>query len=168
MLSRNHQLFLGLVTGQMQTPEGLGGRGGEAGWCSAPVRVKDIGHVEPGVKACLYRGHCQRGSGRAAERQSTARQQHGGRRGRRASRDGGVETTLPAGVEAQPFYDQSDIVNASIASVRDAIIIGLFLAGLIIWLFLRDMGTAVMTGLVVPVTMLRDIHRDACAVRASI
>src|SRR5439155_1769840 len=46
------------------------------------------------------------------------------------------------------------IVNASISSVRDAIIIGLFLAGLIIWLFLRDWGTAVMTGLVVPVTMV--------------
>jgi len=30
--------------------------------------------------------------------------------------------------------------------VRDAIIIGLFLAGFIIWLFLRDWGTAVMDG----------------------
>ena len=38
--------------------------------------------------------------------------------------------------------------------MRDAIVIGLFLAGLIIWLFLRDWGTAVMTGLVVPVTMV--------------
>ena len=38
----------------------------------------------------------------------------------------------------QPFYDQSNIVNESMASVRDAIVIGLFLAGLIIWLFLRD------------------------------
>jgi multidrug efflux pump subunit AcrB len=54
----------------------------------------------------------------------------------------------------RPFYDQSNIVNESIASVRDAIIVGLFLAGLIIWLFLRDWGTAVMTGLVVPVTMV--------------
>src|SRR5213075_2136898 len=32
--------------------------------------------------------------------------------------------------------------------------IGLFLSGLIIWLFLRDWGTALMTGLVVPVTMV--------------
>ena len=38
--------------------------------------------------------------------------------------------------------------------MRDAIVIGLLLAGLIIWLFLRDWGTAVMTGLVVPVTMV--------------
>src|SRR5258705_9431412 len=51
------------------------------------------------------------------------------------------------------FYDQSNIVKESIASVRDAIIIGLFLAGFIIWLFLRDWGTAVMTGLVVPATI---------------
>ena len=64
-----------------------------------------------------------------------------------------VRASLPSGVEMRPFYDQSDIVNASIASVRDAIVIGLFLAGFIIWLFLRDAGTALMTGLVVPVTM---------------
>src|SRR6202008_651704 len=65
-----------------------------------------------------------------------------------------IRPTLPAGVEMQPFYDQSNIVNESIASVRDAIVVGLFLAGLIIWLFLRDWGTALMTGLVVPVTMM--------------
>src|SRR5437867_10222353 len=64
-----------------------------------------------------------------------------------------IRPSLPAGVEVRPFYDQSNIVTESIASVRDAIIIGLFLAALIIWLFLRDWGTALMTGLVVPVTM---------------
>ena len=61
--------------------------------------------------------------------------------------------TLPAGVEMRPFYDQSDIVNESIASVRDAILIGLVLASLIMVLFLRDWGTSLVAGLVVPVTM---------------
>ena len=61
---------------------------------------------------------------------------------------------LPAGIELNVFYDQSDIVRQSIGSVRDAIIIGLVLAGFIIWLFLRDFGTALMTGLVIPVAML--------------
>ena len=51
------------------------------------------------------------------------------------------------------FYDQSNIVRESIGSVRDAIIIGLLLAGFIIWLFLRDIGTALMTGLVIPVAL---------------
>src|SRR5207237_840824 len=64
-----------------------------------------------------------------------------------------IRPTLPSGVDMRPFYDQSNIVTESIKSVRDAIIIGLLLAALIIWLFLRDWGTAVMTGLVVPVTM---------------
>ncbi len=65
---------------------------------------------------------------------------------------GCVRHFLP-GVELRVFYDQSNIVKESIGSVRDAIIIGLFLTGLIIWLFLRDLGTAVMAGLVVPVTI---------------
>jgi multidrug efflux pump subunit AcrB len=61
--------------------------------------------------------------------------------------------TLPHGVSLNIFYDQSDIVSASISSVRDAILIGIFLTGLIIWLFLRDMGTAVLAAVVVPVTI---------------
>ena len=63
-----------------------------------------------------------------------------------------IRKTLPRGVVLAPFYDQSDIVNESIKSVRDAIIIGLFLASLIMVLFLRDWGTSVVAGLVIPVT----------------
>ena len=64
-----------------------------------------------------------------------------------------IRPTLPASINLNVFYDQSNIVHESIASVRDAIIIGLFLSGIIIWLFLRDWGTALLTGLVVPVTI---------------
>ena len=53
----------------------------------------------------------------------------------------------------QPFYDQSDIVNDSITSVRDAVIIGLVLASLIMVLFLRDWGTSLVAGLVIPATL---------------
>jgi multidrug efflux pump subunit AcrB len=65
----------------------------------------------------------------------------------------GIRQKLPAGVDLNVFYDQSNIVRESIGSVRDAIIIGLLLAGFIIWLFLRDVGTALMTGLVIPVAI---------------
>ncbi len=64
-----------------------------------------------------------------------------------------LRSVLPAGVELSVFYDQSNIVRESIGSVRDAIIIGLFLTGFIIWLFLRDLGTALLAGVVVPVTI---------------
>src|SRR6185295_12266307 len=50
-------------------------------------------------------------------------------------------------------YDQSEIVNDSIKSVRDAVIIGLVLASLIMVLFLRDWGTSLVAGLVIPATL---------------
>ena len=64
-----------------------------------------------------------------------------------------IRATLPRGVTVQPFYDQSLIVHVSIASVRDAILIGLILASIILVLFLRDWGTSVVAGLVIPVTI---------------
>src|SRR4029077_9863107 len=48
---------------------------------------------------------------------------------------------------------QSIIVGDSIKSVRDAILVGLVLASLIMVLFLRDWGTSVVAGLVIPVTV---------------
>src|SRR6202163_3603065 len=60
---------------------------------------------------------------------------------------------LPPGVELQPFYDLSEIVNDSISSVRDAVVIGLVLASLIMVLFLRDWGTSLVAGMVIPATL---------------
>src|SRR6185369_3701618 len=51
------------------------------------------------------------------------------------------------------FYDQSEIVQASIESVRDAILIGLVLASIIMVVFLRDWGTSLVAGLVIPATI---------------
>src|SRR5207248_1922255 len=64
-----------------------------------------------------------------------------------------IRRDLPKGVDLQPFYDQSNIVNDSIKSVRDAILIGLILASLIMVLFLRDWGTSLVAGLVIPATI---------------
>ena len=64
-----------------------------------------------------------------------------------------LQKTLPPGVEIKPFYDQSIIVSESIKSVRDAILLGLVLASIILVVFLRDWGTSVVAGLVIPVTV---------------
>ena len=60
---------------------------------------------------------------------------------------------LPKGIDLRPFYDQSEIVKDSIDSVRDAILIGLVLASLIMVIFLRDWGTSLVAGLVIPGTI---------------
>ncbi len=64
-----------------------------------------------------------------------------------------LSKTLPPGVHLTPFYDQSELVRESIASVRDAILIGLLLACIILFLFLRDWTSSLIAGLVIPVTV---------------
>jgi multidrug efflux pump subunit AcrB len=64
-----------------------------------------------------------------------------------------LKSKLPTGVTVEPFYDQSQIVRDSIASVRDAILIGLLLACIVLFLFLRDWTSSLIAGLVIPVTI---------------
>jgi CzcA family heavy metal efflux pump len=64
-----------------------------------------------------------------------------------------LKATLPAGVTFKPYYDQSELVRDSIRSVRDAILIGLILATIIIIVFLRDWRSSLVAGLVIPTTI---------------
>jgi multidrug efflux pump subunit AcrB len=57
-------------------------------------------------------------------------------------------------VHLEPFYDQSTIVHDSISSVRDAVLLGIVLSSIILVLFLRDWGTSLVAGLVIPITLL--------------
>jgi multidrug efflux pump subunit AcrB len=153
LLNRNHQLFLALITAQVRTLEEIGGIVVKHA-DNVPVRVQDVGTVAPGIEP-VYTSVSA--NGKPALLVSVNRQPDSNTvqvADEVHQEMAAIRPTLPAGIEMRPFYDQSNIVQESIASVRDAIIIGLFLAGLIIWLFLRDWGTAVMTGLVVPVTMV--------------
>ena len=153
LLNRNHQLFLGLVTAQAHSPEDVG-QVVIKHVNNIPIHVQDVGTVTPAVEPVYT---VVSANGRPAVLLSVNRQPDSNTvqvADEVHDEMAAIRRTLPAGIEMQPFYDQADIVQASISSVRDAIVIGLFLAGLIIWLFLRDWGTAVMTGLVVPVTMV--------------
>jgi CzcA family heavy metal efflux pump len=64
-----------------------------------------------------------------------------------------LQKTLPPGVTMKPFYDQSELVRESIKSVRDAILIGVILATIIIVVFLRDWRSSLIAGLVIPMTI---------------
>ena len=46
---------------------------------------------------------------------------------------------LPAGVKVANWYDQSELIVSSAQSVRDAIIVGVVFAVLILLLFLRNL-----------------------------
>ncbi len=60
---------------------------------------------------------------------------------------------LPKGVALANWYDQSQLVSASAKSVRNAILIGVILAALVILLFLRNFKITIIAILVVPASL---------------
>jgi multidrug efflux pump subunit AcrB len=60
---------------------------------------------------------------------------------------------LPPGVRLVKWYDQSELVTQSAASVRDAVLIGLVLAAIVLVLFLRSWRVTLIAVLVVPATL---------------
>ncbi|HEY0785690.1 MAG TPA: efflux RND transporter permease subunit, partial [Acidobacteriaceae bacterium] len=149
----NHQLILGLVGAQQHDAAGLAQLVVKATPGGATVRVGDVGTVERstlpvytavtanGKPAVLLNITRQNASNTVAVANAVA-----------AEIDQ-LRGKLPAGVHIEPFYDQSQLVRESIASVRDAILIGLLLACGILLLFLRDWRLSIVAGLVIPVTV---------------
>ena len=154
LLNRNHQLFLALVNGQTRNPAQIADIVIKKTKSGVPVRIRDVADVGPSVKpvytivtangkpAVLININRQPDSNTV----SVAQEVH--------AEMARLQQSLPPGVEVSSFYDQSVIVEESIRSVRDAILIGLVLASIILVLFLRDWGASVVAGLVIPVTVL--------------
>lgn len=60
---------------------------------------------------------------------------------------------MPAGVKVANWYDQSQLVTGAAGSVRDAILVGIVLAGLVLFVFLRNTRVIVVAMLVVPAVL---------------
>jgi len=149
----NHQLILGLVGAQVHDADGLRQLVVKTSSSGAPVRVADVATVEQatmpvyttvtanGKNAVLLNISRQPSSNTVAVADAVAQQVTE------------LRKKLPPGVRLDLFYDQSQLVRDSISSVRDAIFIGLVLACIILFLFLRDWTSSLIAGLVIPVTV---------------
>ncbi|MDB5731356.1 MAG: cusA [Variovorax sp.] len=60
---------------------------------------------------------------------------------------------LPGGVHLANWYDQSQLVTAAAASVRDAILIGVALAAVVLLVFLRNLRVTAIAMVVVPAVL---------------
>ncbi len=150
---QDHQLVLALVGAQAHDIDGLKQLSVKTTIGGAPVRVGDIAAVVPatmpvftavtadGKPAVLLNLTRQPSSNTVAVADAVAAEVKQ------------LRTKLPAGVRLESFYDQSTLVRESIRSVRDAILIGLVLACLVLFLFLRDWRSSLIAGLVIPVTV---------------
>jgi len=65
-----------------------------------------------------------------------------------------VNRSLPAGVQALPVYDRSVLVNKAIGTVRKNLVEGALLVIAILFLFLGNLRAALVTAVVIPLTML--------------
>lgn len=154
LIESNHQLVLGLINAQVRTPEQIASTVIKTTQAGLPVRIGDIASVAPGVKPVYT---IVNANGKPAILLNINRQpdsntvQVADEVHAEVAR---IQQSLPPGIELRPFYDQSTIVGESIKSVRDAILLGLILASIILVVFLRDWGTSIVAGLVIPVTVL--------------
>ena len=60
---------------------------------------------------------------------------------------------LPASVKVSNFYDQSELVVGAADAVRDAILLGALLAGVVLFVFLRSWRLMVITATLLPATL---------------
>ncbi len=153
LIEMQHQLVLSLVSGQARTPDEISRIVVKTAPNGSLVHIGDIAKVTPSVmpvytvvtangKPAVLLNVFRQPDSNTVEVASAVR-----------SEIAEIRKSLPKSIQMQPFYDQSEIVTDSIKSVRDAILIGLILASLIMVLFLRDWGTSLVAGLVIPATI---------------
>ena len=153
LLENNHELSLALVTGQTRTPAEIAGIVVKTSLAGVPIRVGDLGIVKPSVMPVYT---IVTANGKSAVLLNIFRQPTSNTvavADAVAAELAQIRPTLPSGVKITAFYDQSQLVRDSINSVRDAILIGLVLAAIILVLFLRDWGSSIVAGLVIPATI---------------
>jgi len=153
LLEENHQLELALVSGQATSPDELRGIV-VANLNGTNVLVSDIASVgegtEPNYTIVTADGHdavlvniLRQPDANTVVVTDEAKEELAA-----------IEKILPKDVKIEPFYDQSIMVSDSIHSVRDSIIVGLILSIIILWAFLRNIGTTLVAIVVIPVTIL--------------
>ncbi|VCU69112.1 Cobalt-zinc-cadmium resistance protein CzcA [Pigmentiphaga humi] len=119
-----------------------------------PVRVRDIAGVELGRE---LRTGAATENGREAvigtvfmligeNSREVARAAH--------ARLAQVNRTLPPGVKAVTIYDRTDLVDKAIATVKKNLLEGAILVIAVLFLFLGNLRAAVITALVIPLSML--------------
>ena len=149
----NHQLILGLVGDQVSNLQQLAAISVKATPAGVPIHLADVAQVVPATEPVYT---IVTSNGQPAVLLNIARQPDSNTvavADEVAAQIAQLSKNLPAGVTVTPFYDQSHLVRDSIASVRDAILIGLILAAIILVLFLHDWSSSLIAGLVIPVTI---------------
>ena len=151
-VDREYRQFSVLVSGLAATPDEVSQivvqRAGDHS-----VRVGELGTVRYGAADQF---EIATGNGEPAALLNVSRQPEGNtlkvERAVSATIDS-LRPLLPAGVTLRSVYNQGELVRASIANVRDAMLVGGLLAVLLLLVFLGRPGTTAIAALTLPITM---------------
>lgn len=149
----NHQLILGLVGAQAHDASQLGRLAVKTSQSGVVIRIADVATVQPGVLPVYT---TVTANGQDAVLLNITRQPSSNTVAvvdMVTTQIDKLRKTLPAGVKLETYYDQSELVRESIRSVRDAILTGLVLACIVLFIFLGDWTSSLVAGLVIPVTV---------------
>ncbi len=153
LISEHHDLVLDLVDGQVHDPSEIANIVIKNTPAGVPVHIGDVATVRAGVKpvytvvtadgkpGVLLSINRQPGTNTVAVADGVYKE---------LAR---IRKNLPPGIQFSVFYDQAQLVKEAIRSVRDAILIGIVLSCIVLIVFLRDWGSSLVAGLVIPVTI---------------
>jgi CzcA family heavy metal efflux pump len=153
LLERNHELYLTLVNGQAAGLQTLGAIAVSVPGGGVPARLSDLGTISPGEAVSYIRTTA---NGRPAVLLNVVRQP--------SANTVSISDSIASLFKARPdlipkdvswitFYDQAEFVTQSVHSVRDAILIGVALALVVLWFFLRDFRASLAAVAIIPVTV---------------
>ena len=121
---------------------------------NAVVRVSDVGTVTPGSPD---RTMLITGNGRDAVSISISQQIDANILSVKQGVDAamaGLAAALPKGIQITKVYDLAEFVSAAITSVRDAILLGGFLAVIVLIVFLRNVRLTLIAALSLPLAVI--------------
>jgi CzcA family heavy metal efflux pump len=149
LVQRNYQIYLSLVDGLYKNLDDIkntviGFQGG------VPIKISDVADVEPSEKIEYIRVTAD---GKQAVLVNIMRQPDGntvviGKQVRAALQQ--LSNVIPPGVKVKYFYDQGDFISSSIGSARDSIAIGILLAIVILFVFLKSFRISAVAIITVP------------------
>jgi len=153
MHEENHTLYLTVVDGRLHSIQDIENFIIKSA-SGHPIRVKDVAKVRRGPEPVF---NVVTADGENAVLLNVRSQPDGSTLDianalKRQLND--LKRELPPDMKLAFFYDQSEIVRASVESVWEAIIFGLILSVFILFFFLKNWGTTLVATMVIPVTVL--------------
>jgi len=153
MHEENYQLYLAVVDNRLHEPKEI--EDVIVAWVNqAPVRIRDLGQVRRGAAPVFNRV--------TADGQDSVLLNIYGQAGCNTVQISDdlkrelnqLQRELPPDIKLAFFYDQSQFVREGVQSVWEAIILGLGLSVVVLFVFLRSATATFVAALVIPVTVL--------------